>query len=116
MENSEKQEPTYRKLYAGRWRTAMHAGRLEEAMVWAIKGYVVATDHGDPVEAMTCLGRLDDCVQKRLAALAPTQARPERPFCCSFCGEERAKNDLVAGPGVIICRICAARVTDAFPK
>lgn len=107
----------YIEYYSNRWNTSVEQKNFEEALVYAIKAYLIATDIGDDISKNTFLGlirfAIHNLVDKSLNEFdKETKQNPN----CSFCGKNAPEVKVVAGASGAICQNCATIIHEKFNK
>lgn len=113
METPKSQD--YSDVYSSRWNIAVQNGNYTDALECAIKGYLIAKDVGDRIHETAFLALIRFAIIELVDE--PSKKATEEAkqgLSCSFCGRKKTEVDIVVGPGVAICQICAGNINARF--
>lgn len=103
----------YLLVYSDECARALTSGRNEDAIRYAIVGYVIARDRGDDTGRIAFLAFLENAAKAVSAGLGADDSR-QGVEGCSFCGKKKGEARLVAGSDARICEFCTARIHQIF--
>lgn len=111
------QHNDYFRFYSDKWERAIKEKRYDEALIHAIRGYLVSRDMEEESFQIACLAYM----AKAIEALSNKSSKQQRDLDkkvhrCSFCGRRESEVRLIAGAGANICEICASKIYQIFRK
>lgn len=104
-------------FYSGKWESALKRGRYEEALMNAIRAYMVSHDMGDTSLQIACQAYMAKAIEMISDKLDKKQRTLDKKYHrCSFCGRDEKSVRLMAGANANICEACVASIQESFGK
>jgi hypothetical protein len=107
----------YQQTYSAKWNTSLEKGSSSDALLNAIKGYLIAVDVDDDISRkifLTLMRTSINNVWHDEFDRADEEANSR--LVCSFCGRSIDEVKIVSGAHGSICQICAAQIHDHFTR
>lgn len=97
--------------YSQKWERAVKDRQYHDALLTAIRSYLVSKDLGNQAFETASLVYMTKAIESlRIQSREQESKLSKKQLACSFCGKTQKEVRLVAGPNANICNKCVTRL------